>query len=114
MKKHKSLKKLVLSAAAVALMSTLTAAPALAQGDVENQSGDIETENSFSIEGNNNNACLGLSQFNNSGNFSNQQRVGQFRSIADDIELNAPEITFAPENETQCDQAVQQSAAASS
>src|SRR5215208_7427251 len=47
-------------------------------GDVENESGDIETENSFEIEGDNNNACLGQSQFGNSGNFTNQQGALQF------------------------------------
>ena len=35
-------------------------------------------------------------------------------AVADDIEFEGPEITFAPQNETTCDQAVQQSAAASS
>src|SRR5215204_1444008 len=32
---------------------------------------------------------------------------------ADDIEFSGPEVTFAPENETSCEQAVQQSSAAS-
>jgi hypothetical protein len=112
MKKHKSLKKMVLTAAVVAVMSSVTAAPALALNDVE--SGDIEADNNYSISGNNNSVCLSPQQFNNSGNFSNDQRFGQFQSTADDIELSGPEITFAPENETQCKQAVQQSAAASS
>ncbi len=111
-KKHKSLKKMVLTAAAVAVMSTVTAAPALALNDVE--SGDIEADNNYSVEGNNNSVCLSPQQFNNSGNFSNDQRFVQRGSIADDIELSGPEIEFAPENETTCDQAVQQSAAASS
>ena len=83
-------------------------------GDTENESGDIETENSFSIEGNNNNACLGQLQFGQTGNFTNQQGALQFGSDADDIEFEGPEISFAPENETSCEQAVQQSAAASS
>ncbi len=83
-------------------------------GDAENESGDTETENNFAIEGNNNNACLGQLQFGQTGNFTNQQGVGQFFSGADDIKFEGGEITFAPENETVCDQAVQQSAAASS
>jgi len=83
-------------------------------GDVENESGDIETENEFSIEGNNNNACLGQLQFGNTGNFTNQQGVLQYASDADDIELSGPEIEFAPENETSCEQDVEQAAAASS
>ena len=108
----KSFKKMVLTVAAVAVMSSVTAAPALALNDVE--SGDIEADSNYSISGSNNNVCLSPQQVNNSGNFSNDQRFGQFRSIADDVELSGPEITFAPENETTCDQAVQQSAAASS
>ena len=83
-------------------------------GDVENESGEIETENEFSIEGNNNNACLGQLQFGNTGNFTNQQGVLQYASDADDIEFAGPEVTFAPENETACEQEVQQAAAASS
>ncbi len=82
-------------------------------GDTENESGDIETENNFVIGGNNN-ACLGTLQFGNTGNFTNQQGVTQFFSVADDIEFEGGEITFAPENETACDQSVEQAAAASS
>ncbi len=83
-------------------------------GDTENESGDIETENNFAIEGNNNNACLGQLQFNNSGNFTNQQGAVQFFSEADDLEFEGGEISFAPENETACEQSVEQAAAASS
>ncbi len=83
-------------------------------GDTENESGDISTENSFAIEGNNNNACLGQLQFGQTGNFTNQQGALQYGSGADDLEFAGGELTFAPENETACEQAVQQSAAASS
>jgi len=83
-------------------------------GDVENESGGIETENSFAIDGDNNNACLGQLQFGNTGNFTNQQGALQYASDADDLEFEGGEISFAPENETSCEQEVQQSAAASS
>ncbi len=83
-------------------------------GDTENESGDISTENSFSIEGNNNNACLGQLQFGQTGNFTNQQGALQYASDADDLGFAGPEIEFAPENETACEQEVQQAAAASS
>src|SRR5215208_906217 len=123
-------------------------------GDVNNESGDVELENSFEISGNNNNACLGQQQFGNTGNFTNQQGVLQVGggvfvdddnnndrdhdwnwwnrdhdrdfdrdrdngfffggAQADDIEFTGPEVTFAPENETTCDQSVEQAAAASS
>ena len=87
----------------------LIAAPVLAQvgfeiSDTESESGDIETENSSSIEGNNNNVCLGQSQFANSGNFTNQQSGGQFFSDANDLGFEGCEISFALEkNETVCD-----------
>src|SRR5919106_4097904 len=47
----------------------------LGLGDVENESGDIELENEFSVGGNNNNVCVGNQQFANTGNFTNQQAV---------------------------------------
>jgi hypothetical protein len=105
----------------VAMLAVLSliAAPVLAQvafeiGDTENESGGIETENALEIEGNNNNACLGQLQFGNTGNFTNQQGTLQYASEVDDLEFGAGEFEFAPENETACEQAVQQSAAASS
>ncbi len=83
-------------------------------GDSENESGDIESFNNFSIEGNNNNMCVGLLQFGQTGNFTNQQEAGQFFSAADDIEFEGQEVTFVPVNETACEQEIQQAAAASS
>src|SRR5215207_11692540 len=104
---------------AMLVVLALVAAPVIAQvafeiGDTENESGGIETENSFSIEGNNNSACLGQQQFGQTGNFTNQQAAQQDFSGADDLEFGGPEIEFGPESETACEQAVQQSAAASS
>ena len=139
----------------------------LGLGDVENESGDIELDNEFSVGGNNNNACLGQQQFTNTGNFTNQQAIlpsgGVFvddddndrdhdwnwwnrdrghnwnwwhhddddndrwwdddddrdrvffgGAEADDIEFSGPEVSFAPSNETSCEQDVEQAAAASS
>src|SRR5215203_5873300 len=83
-------------------------------GDVDNESGDVEFDNSFEISGNNNNACLGQQQFGQTGNFTNQQGDLQYDSDADDLEFAGGELEFAPENETACEQAVQQAAAASS
>ena len=94
--------------------------PALAQvvslgiGDSEVESGEMESETNFAIEGNNNNACLGLQQTSNTGNFPNQQGALQYVSGVDDLEFGGGEFEFAPGNETACEQAVQQSAAASS
>ena len=103
----------------LAVLVLVASAPVLGQvafevGDTENESGGIETENAFGIEGDNNNACLGQLQFGNTGNFTNQQGVLQYASEADDLEFGAGEFEFAPENETACEQEVQQAAAASS
>ena len=112
------MRKLILTVAMLAVLA-LVAAPVLAQvgfgiGDTENESGEIETENAFGISGNNNSACLGQLQFGNTGNFTNQQGALQYASGVDDLGFAGPEIEFGPENETACEQAVQQSAAASS
>jgi len=133
-------KKLMLLVAMLAMMM-LAATPVLAEVEVgfddqELESGDIDSETDISIDGNNNNQCVGLSQVNNTGNFANQQgtsnfggsdgfffdddnnRHDDFRIFGDngdfEQEFEGPEVTFAPENETGCEQAVQQSAAASS
>ena len=112
------MKKWMMLAAMLALV-LVAAAPVLAQvgfgiGDTENESGEIETENAFEIAGNNNSACLGQQQFGNTGNFTNQQGSLQYASVTDDQEFGGPEIEFGPESETACEQAVQQSSAASS
>ena len=57
---------------------------------------------------------LGQQQFGQTGNFTNQQGALQYASDADDLEFGAGEFEFAPENETACEQEVQQAAAASS
>ena len=112
------MRKLILIVAMLAVL-TLIAAPVLAQvgfeiSDTENESGEIETENAFEIAGDNNSACLGQLQFGNTGNFTNQQGALQYASEVDDLGFSAPGIGFAPENETACEQEVQQAAAASS
>ena len=112
------MKKLMLMVAMLAVLA-LVAAPVIAQvafeiADTENESGEIGTENAFEIAGNNNSACLGQQQFGQTGNFTNQQGTLQYASGVDDLEFGAGELSFAPESETACEQAVQQSAAASS
>ena len=110
--------------------------------DQEFESGDIETETNIAIDDSNNNQCVGLSQFGNTGNFGNQQGFtsgdgGDDNNHDDDDdwwnhdddddnfdfsndngefdgEFSGGEFDFAPENETSCEQAVQQAAAASS
>src|SRR5215216_2207761 len=105
------MKKLMLLAAMLAVV-LVAAAPVVAQevgfDDQEFESGGIETETSLAIDGNNNNQCAGLLQFGQTGNFGNEQGTSQYDLGPD------PEIEFAPENGTECEQAVQQAASASS
>jgi hypothetical protein len=111
------MKKLILLAAVLAMVM-LAAAPVIAQevgfDDQEFESGEIETETSLAIEGNNNNQCAGLLQFGQTGNFGNEQGTVQYDQGEFEQEFEGPETEFGPENETACEQAVQQSAAASS
>ena len=111
-------KKLMLLVAILAMVM-LAAAPVLAEvnnafDDQELESGDIESETSLSIEGNNNNQCAGLLQFGQTGNFANQQGTTQYDNPESEQEFEGGEYEFAPENATEGEQAVQQSAAASS
>src|SRR5829696_9097850 len=114
------MRKLLLLAAVLAMVM-LAAAPVIAQevgfDDQELESGEIATETELSIEGNNNDQCAGLLQFGQTGNFANQQGTSQYDLGPDaefEQEFEGPEIEFAPENATECEQAVQQSASASS
>jgi hypothetical protein len=68
-------------AAVMAAMMAVSASPALADhsfdsddfGDQELESGSVEFDTDISIEGNNNDQGVGLTQFANTGNFANQQ-----------------------------------------
>ena len=104
--------------AAMLMLILVASAPVVAQvalgiGDAENESGEIGTENSFSVSGDNNSTCLGQLQFGQTGNFTNQQGALQYASEGGPS-LSGPSASFGPSNGTSCDQAVQQSAAASS
>src|SRR5918999_5188421 len=104
--------------AAILAMVLVAAAPLIAQevgfDDQEFESGEIETATELAIDGNNNNQCAGLLQFGQTGNFPNQQGTSQYDNPELEQEWEGPEIEFAPENATECEQAVQQAAAASS
>ena len=112
------MKKLMLLAAILAMV-LVAAAPLIAQevgfDNQEFESGEIETETALEIEGNNNNQCAGLLQFGQTGNFGNMQGTSHYDVGPEfEQEFEGPEIEFAPENATECEQAVQQAAAASS
>jgi|SRR5215211_6173850 len=110
--------KMMVALVAMLVVMVVGAAPAFAQfgprfDDQLLRSGDIDSETNISIEGNNN-QCNWVQQNHNTGNYANQQGLSQFGPfIADDVELEGGDYVFAPENETSCDQKVQQSAAAS-
>ena len=112
------MKKLMLLAAMLAVV-LVAAGPVIAQelgfDDQELESGEIATETEISIEGNNNSQCAGLLQFGQTGNAANQQGTSQY-DIAGEFSggFGAPSYSFAPENETACEQAVQQASSASS
>jgi len=105
--------------AAILAIVLVAAAPAIAQvegpnfDDQESESGGIGTSTSLSIDGNNNNQCGGLLQTGQTGNVSNEQGTLQYFTVGDNG-MGGPSTSFAPENETECEQAVQQAAAASS
>ncbi len=112
------MKKLMMLAAMLALV-LVAAVPVIAQvnapafDDQELESGGIETATEIGIEGNNNSQCAGLLQFGQTGNEANQQGFTQY-DTGDGGGAGGPSLSFAPENETECEQAVQQAAAASS
>src|SRR5918997_670586 len=110
------MKKWMMLAAILALV-LVAAAPVVAQvafeiGDTENESGGVGSSHELEIAGDNKKPCLGQQQFGQTGNFTNQQGSLQYASEVDDLGFAGPGIGFAPESETACEQAVQQSSAA--
>ena len=105
--------------AAMLAVVLVAAAPVVAQevgfDDQEFESGGIGTETELAIDGNNNNQCAGLLQFGQTGNAGNEQGTAQYDISGEFSQgFGGQGLSFAPENETGCEQAVQQSAAASS
>ena len=96
------------------------------------QTGDVTLDTSIVNTGNNSNQCAAPLQFGNTGNLQNEQGFVTLGSSSDDgfdndgffdffdsdgnvddVEFEGSTFEFAPEQAVQCDQAVQQSAAAS-
>jgi hypothetical protein len=111
------LKKFMLIAAMLALVVAL-AVPAMAQVGQEigqeTESGEVAIGFDVSSSGDYAQQCVAPLQFGNTGNLQNAQGFLQYDSEADDLEGNGSVFEFAPAIETSCEQAVQQSAAASS
>ncbi len=110
------MKKLMLLAMMLAIMA-VAIAPAIAQvidNELEQaaESGDFEAETEISLEGDNSNQCAPALQFGNTGNNQNAQTLVQYNSAIEDVGVEGGFISFAPEFENACEQAVQQAAAA--
>ncbi len=104
--------------AALLAMMLVVAVPAIAQvslgvGDQATESGEIEQEFEVANVGDNSNQCVNFQGFGNTGNLQNSQGVLQYDSEGD-VAFEGGSFEFAPASGVSCEQAVQQSAAASS
>jgi uncharacterized membrane protein len=117
--REESMKKLMLLAALLAMLA-LAAMPAMAQLDQrteqEAESGELDQSFTVTSEGDNSNQCVGIQGVANTGNSQNVIDVVQYGSTADDFEFEevGSSIDVSPTNTTECDQQVNQAAAASS
>jgi len=99
-------------------MVLVATAPAVAQventfDDQEGESSSIGTNTQIVVEGDNNSSCTGLLQFSNTGNLGESQGSSQYFSGSNEVEFNASEFEFGPGSGQECEQQIQQSAAAS-
>jgi hypothetical protein len=89
------------------------------------ETGNVNLNSEIVNTGNNSNQCAAPLQFGNTGNLQNEQGFVTLGSSSDngffdnngnvdDVDFEGSTFEFAPEQAVQCDQAVQQSAAASS
>ncbi len=111
------MRKLMLLAAMLAL-ALVAAAPAIAQvgqefSEEDVESGGVEPAVGIANKGNNVSLCAALLQSAQSGNVQNQQGVSQYQiPEVDDIEFEGSTITITPELVAECEQTIQQAAAA--
>jgi hypothetical protein len=93
------------------------------------ETGNVDLNSEIVNTGNNSNQCAAPLQFGNTGNLQNEQGFVTLGSSSDDgfdnngffdnngsvddVDFEGSTLEFAPEQAVQCDQAVQQSAAAS-
>ncbi len=111
------MRKLMMLAAMLAIM-VMAAAPVLAEvvqgiGIGEAESGDAEPELTVENTGDSSNICVGALQQTNTGNVQNAQGVNQYAvEESDDIELTGANITIEPAAAVECEQTIQQAAAA--
>ena len=110
------MRKLMLLAVmlALALAAAVPAAAQLSQEiGQETESAEVTLDFSVSGSGDYNSTCVAPLQFGNTANLQNGQGFVQYRADGD-VEAGGSEFVFEPSLEIACDQAVQQSAAASS
>jgi spore coat protein U-like protein len=111
------LKKLMMVVAILAL-ALVVAAPAIAQVQQavgqEDETGTFTANFTATQSGNNSSQCVTPLQFGNTGSLQNGQAVLQYGSTSGDIEQEGSTFTFNPTLTATCNQAVQQSSAASS
>ncbi|MDQ3965204.1 MAG: LPXTG cell wall anchor domain-containing protein [Actinomycetota bacterium] len=111
------MRKLMMLAAMLAL-TLVAAAPAMAQLAHEFEQEDVESggaapEVEIANKGDNVNLCAALLQSAQSGNVQNVQGVLQYQiPEVDDIEFGGSNITLTPEAAQECEQLIQQAAAA--
>ncbi len=112
------MKKLVFLVAMLA-MALVGAAPAMAQvgqeGEQEGESGDVGQSFTVASEGGNANQCAPILGGAQTGNSQNQIGVTQYDTDADDLEFedSGSTLTLTPEQAAECEQAINQAAAAS-
>ena len=111
------MKKLMRGVAILAL-ALVVAAPAIAQVQQglgqEDQSGSVSANFSATQSGSNSSQCVTPLQFGNTGSNQNAQGVLQYNSSSGAIGQEGNTETFSPTLTATCNQAVQQSSAASS
>ncbi len=103
--------------AALLAMVLVAAAPALAQvvqefEQEEAESGDAEPEVAVANKGASVNSCTAVLQQTNTGNQQNAQGVVQYSGTVDDVEISGTAITLSPEGAVDCQQLIEQAAAA--
>ena len=104
--------------AAILALVLVVSAPAIAQVTnavgQESETGDVTVTGTATQSGSNSNQCVTPLQFGNTGSNQNAQGFLQYNSTAGDLQAEGSEFSFAPALSAPCDQAVQQSSAASS
>jgi hypothetical protein len=82
--------------------------------DQQSESGDVALGYSVQNSGDYAFQCTPAIQFGNTGNFNNAPSFLQFGGEADDFEPGGIDVSFAPQQATDCSNEIQQSSAASS